>query len=146
MDNQFITKYPSFFKKQHKKRTKSKQSYRNRQATHGYTPISGNYTVYTSSNCIFPANFFIYIKKHYKGFLKKKKIKLYFRVKTNYILSSKNKNSRMGKGVGTINRYSIAKKSNRVFFEIFNINLYRLRALLGNWHKRHNIRYVIIRR
>jgi len=137
----FKTKYPGSFKKQHKFRKKTNQ-FKQTGASKGHR---GSYSVYLKSNYILPNNFVVYLRKYYKKFFKKKKIRFNFKIKVNYTLSSKNKNSRMGKGVGSLNRYAFLKKNTSVIFEVYNINYVRLQLLLNIIYKRFGVKFNIVK-
>lgn len=130
----FPVKYPGTYKKQHKKRVKS-----NVYSVSSRKGIAVHFEI----NYILPKNFLVFFKRCLKKFFKKKKIKLFFKVKANYVISSKNKNSRMGKGVGTLDRYSFSKTSNKCFAEVFNINVFRLKLFLRFFEKRSGVRFTI---
>lgn len=136
----FKQKYPGSYKKQHKKRTRS--PYITYTASHKF---KNKFMVHFQYNYILPKNILIFFKKFFKKFLKRKKIKFFFKLRLNYMLTSKNKNSRMGKGVGTLNRYAFFKKSTSCFAEVNNVNIVRLRLLLQVVEKRLGVKFLVIR-
>jgi len=140
----FKTKYPAYSKKQHKQRKLSKNIKLSKNRRRAGLSISSSYKVFFKRNTILPKNYITYIRRKNKRFFKKKKIKVYFKLKVNYIISSKNKNSRMGKGVGTLNRFAFFKKSGSVFLEFNNISYARLRSVLTDLRKRSNVDYLIL--
>ena len=140
----FNYKYPTYSKKQHKRRKRSPQLKLNHLKTKvGLTPIN-SFKIYFKNNTVLPKNYIVYIRRKNKNFFKKKKIKVFFKLNVNYIISSKNKNSRMGKGVGTLNRFAFLKKSNNVFLEFNNINYRRLDLIMADLRKRGNTDYLIL--
>jgi ribosomal protein L16/L10AE len=91
-------KYPQKFKKQHKKRTGIRRTVLVSKA------LSSVVGVYSATSVLLPNRFIAYVRKLLKKFLKKRKITCWFRLEPNRLITSKAKNSRMGKGVGTGNR------------------------------------------
>lgn len=140
----FKTKYPTHSKKQHKQRKRSKGVRLGKSNLRVSLNTSSSYKVFFKRNAILPKNYITYIRRKNKAFFKKKKIKVFFKLNANYIISAKNKNSRMGKGVGTLNRFAFFKKSNNVFLEFNNINYVRLKFILADLRKRSNTEYLIL--
>lgn len=140
----FKTKYPAHSKKQHKHRKRSKSVKLGKSNFRVNLSTNSSYKVFFKRNTILPKNYITYIRRKNKAFFKKKKIKVFFKLNVNYIISAKNKNSRMGKGVGTLNRFAFFKKSNNVFLEFNNINYSRLQLILADLHKRNNVEYLIL--
>ena len=123
--------YLSRYKKQHKKRY-SKKKFIFSEKTLNYTNYNKyNYSgasivVYCNKEFLIPRNFLFKFKKSYRKYFKKKKIKCYVFFRINYILSAKSKNSRMGKGVGSFNRFSIRCYYGRPMFYFKNSNIRRI--------------------
>lgn len=135
-------KYPQQFKKQHKSRflapnfnklTKQQTktlSYRIDSITNRI------YACYVNQHIILPKKFISFLRKFLRKFFKRHNIKCWFRIQLNKVISSKSKNSRMGRGVGTLNRTAFSINSNKPFFLIANISLNRSEKLLRFLSKR----------
>lgn len=61
----------------------------------------------------------------------------------NRVVTTKSKNSRMGKGVGTKNRYSFYVKPSKPIFIFQNSSLMRIKNMLIFFTKRTNITFVV---
>ena len=136
----FKKKYPNLFKKQHKKRSlfiKKKNLYKFSSKQNKSTNIKF-IILSTQNSCILPKNFISFFRKHFRKFLKKKKILCFFKLCVNYIISTKPKNSRMGKGVGSIKRFSFKLKKKQSFLILKNYGIKRANTLAKYLTKRLN--------
>lgn len=119
-------KYPQQYKKQHKNRQNKINKYR----VSGV--ISMKSRTYVSLNCvqnvILPNRFISFLRKILRKFFKKRHIKCWLTVQPNKLITSKAKNSRMGKGVGTINRVGFYT-TKKPFLVLSNISSKRCRYL-----------------
>lgn len=124
-------KYPQTFKKQHNNR---QQRAPNHNRTFPYVssffkpkPVLG---VFINQRILLPKRYIAYIRKIVRKFFKKRCVKCWFRVQLNRTVSSKSKNSRMGKGVGTINRSGFLCKPSIPVLVLENISKHRLEILV----------------
>lgn len=131
-------KYPQKFKKQHKKR---QNRYNSLTLQNEYASFAAptRYGIFTPHNSLIPTKLISFFRKTFKKFFKKKKIKCWFRVTQNKTISSKPKNSRMGKGVGTINRVGFTTRPQAPLFVFENISSRRVLLLALFITKRYPI-------
>lgn len=91
--------------------------------------------------------YFRVLKKSFKDFFKKNKIatysffkpKIWFFIHSNYPLTKKSKNARMGKGKGGFIRWTIRLKKNNRFFETRNLSIFFIKLLLTKLQFKLNI-------
>lgn len=127
-------KYPQRFKKQHKSRVSYqpvKASYLGNLITPN-KPSSSKFALASSQDVTLPNKFITFLRKILRKFFKKRNIRCWFRVQPNHLISSKGKNSRMGKGTGSINRIAFRVKANKPILVIDNISPSRVLFLLRN--------------
>lgn len=129
-------KYPQQFKKQHKKRSIKPNfnplNLRNNSITSsiaGCPSFRMKYACYVNQHLILPKKFISFLRKFLRKFFKRHNIQCWFRIQLNKVISSKSKNSRMGRGVGTINRTAFSINSHKPLFLIANISSRRLTLL-----------------
>jgi len=125
----------SFYKKQHKKRNFKKtylfKNYMLKNISYSrYIHTGSMVLVLVTREFILPRRFIFNFRKNFKKFFKKKIILCHTCFQINYILTSKHKNSRMGKGVGSFNRFVIRCYRGRPIFLIKNVNKRRIDSLL----------------
>ena len=95
---------------------------------------------------------FIILKNFKKLFKKNLKIKynflnkpsLWMLLSTNFPLTKKSKNSRMGKGKGSFLRWSMRVKKNLLLFKFYSINKKRIKVLVQNFLKKTNYKFFIL--
>lgn len=145
-------KYPQRFKKQHKSRTNvintkrwlklsSKDSHTLLTSTKKLTtPTSNLYKVYSPQRFILPKKLISFIRKFFRKFFKRHKVCCWFRIQPNCAISSKSKNSRMGRGVGSINRTAFLLKAHHPLVIFSNISPNRLKHLTNMLTKRMPIK------
>ncbi len=129
-------KYPQQFKKQHKKRS-LKPNFDSPQIqtstslfiNNQYTDIGKRYACYVHQHIILPKKFISFFRKFLRKFFKRHNIQCWFRIQLNKIITSKSKNSRMGRGVGTLNRTAFLVNSHKPLFLISNISSKRVLLL-----------------
>lgn len=138
-------RYPNFFKKQHKKRYFKvnkfyqmfffeKNSRRNKKFHQVY--------LVTTTNTVLPKRVVPFFRKHFRKFFKKRKIRCFFLIHPNYLVSAKNKNSRMGKGVGAIKRRSYLLSKQQPFLLLKNCSFKRALLLSKFFTKRFKIKVI----
>lgn len=134
-------KYPQKFKKQHKKRLTRRI---NNLISDGYSSMRTHrtYALYPQQNIILPKRFISYIRKMLRKLFKKRRIHCWFRLQPNKVISSKSKNSRMGKGVGTINRSAFKVTAGKPILILTNISQLRLTYLTKSLQSRLPVRLV----
>ncbi len=92
-------------------------------------------------NTKFEAIYYELFRKFIKIIVKKKNVNNIFKnywifLRMNTPLTKKSKNSRMGKGKGSLYRWAIRLPKNYKLLEFKNINYYRLNLLTKKWSKR----------
>lgn len=125
-------KYPQNYKKQRK----------SRKHHHTYTPTDSSliktrqpsqtqktYYVYVANPYILPTRFVSFLRRLLKKRIKKRSIRCWLVLKPNVFISNKPKNSRMGKGVGTINRKGFKLKPTTPWLALANISNARVQIL-----------------
>jgi len=127
-------KYPILYKKQHKKRSIKKDFFFKNTYNWVCPKLQKKlnksiYYIYPKTSFILPKNFMIFFKRYFKKFFKKKNIKCLFLFNINVTLSTKHKNSRMGKGVGRFKRHAVQIKKNSPFILLYNISEKRAHIL-----------------
>ena len=105
----------------------------------------------TNSNFRFEFIYFLVLKKLFKNNLKYKYPsflypRLWVYLRSNYPLTRKSKNSRMGKGKGAFLRWSILTSKGTVVFEFLNFSLIRASLILKKWNYSLNRKLIIIKR
>lgn len=118
-------KYPQKFKKQHKKRL----SYRTLPATERSAASTNYLAIAPVQRVVLPKQFITFIRKLLRKFFKKKSIACWFNIQPNKLFTSKSKNSRMGKGVGAINRTGFQVPPMQPILLISNISRCRMTYL-----------------
>jgi len=94
-----------------------------------------------------------FIKKLFKKLMKKRKkkksknnntmyknYKIWVNLLPNYVISRKSKNSRMGKGKGSFERWVIRLKQGFILSEFIGIPKYRLNKILIKFNKKFNMK------
>ncbi len=122
------TKQVSFKLRNFKKSTKSRF-------------VFGNSMILLYKNTKFEAIYYELFRKFIKIIVKKKNVNNIFKnywifLRMNTPLTKKSKNSRMGKGKGSLYRWAIRLPKNYKLLEFKNINYYRLNLLTKKWSKR----------
>lgn len=121
-----LTKEPRSFKIRSKKRvTKIKFLY-------------GDTLIFFRKSGVLDSAYFKFFKKSLKTFFKKfktsktsfKKKKIWFFLSTNFPLTKKSKNSRMGKGKGGFIRWGVRIKENGTFFESRDLSVFFIKILI----------------
>lgn len=122
-------KYPQTFKKQHNHRTCSlpRPVYTNLYYTAAENSLQ--LAIYATQPLLLPHRFISYFRKMIRKFCKKRAIQCWFRIQPNKVVTSKAKNSRMGKGVGTINRVGFYCTPKAPIFILANVSKARARKL-----------------
>lgn len=125
-------KYPQSFKKQHNSRRMAPPRIPRvypytsiQEAPHSHHVLG----LFINQRLLLPKRYIAYIRKLVRKFFKKRKIRCWFRVQLNRTVSSKSKNSRMGKGVGTINRAGYLLQPTTPLLVVANISKARLECL-----------------
>lgn len=141
--SRFFLSYLSRYKKQHKKRYKKRTFLFNKNTMNyihynKYSYSGASVIVYCNKEFLLPRNFLFKFKKTYRKFFKKRKIRCFIYFRINYILSSKSKNSRMGKGVGSFDRFSTRCYQGRPMFYFKNTNIRRVDGFLLELSKNLN--------
>lgn len=143
-------KYPQQFKKQHKKRTLQLPTNLNPNLDSQSKGISSykmtsnfQYICIPTQSIILPKKFISFLRKFLRKFFKRHHICCWFRIQLNKVISSKSKNSRMGRGVGTINRTAFQIFANKPLFIISNISSKRLMLLTKFLSKRLPIKLLV---
>lgn len=98
--------------------------------------------------------YFKNLKKFFKFFLKQKKLprfskrryKVWFFIHSNFPLTKKSKNSRMGKGKGKFARWTIRVKQNNKLFESKNLSMYLIKILILQLKFKMNINLVMVKK
>lgn len=142
-------KYPQQFKKQHKARflvPNFNKLVKQQTTTLSYHIVCSTnrlYACYVNQHIILPKKFISFLRKFLRKFFKRHNIQCWFRIQLNKVISSKSKNSRMGRGVGTLNRTAFSVNSNKPFFLISNISTNRSGKLLRFLAKRLPIKLTL---
>lgn len=119
-------KYPQKFKKQHKKRV----SYLMSSVNLSTGVKTGRLALAPTQQVVLPKQFITFIRKLLRKFFKRKKIACWFNIQPNKLFTSKSKNSRMGKGVGAINRTGFQVTAMQPILIISNISKSRMGYLV----------------
>lgn len=103
--------------------------------------VFGNSMILLYKNTKFEAIYYELFRKFIKIIVKKKNVNNIFKnywifLRMNTPLTKKSKNSRMGKGKGSLYRWAIRLPKNYKLLEFKNINYYRLNHLTKKWSKR----------
>lgn len=96
-----------------------------------------------------------FIKKLFKKIIKRKKkkksnniiqknYKIWVNLIPNYVISRKSKNSRMGKGKGSFERWVIRLKQGFILSEFIGISKYRLTQVLIKFNKKFNMKLCLV--
>jgi len=106
--------------------------------------VFGNSMIVLYKNCRFEAIYYELFRKFIKNIVKKKNsLKInknyWIFLKMNTPLTKKSKNSRMGKGKGSLYRWLIRLPKHYKILEFKDINYYRLNFLTKKWSKKINI-------
>jgi len=121
-------KYPQTSKKQHKQRHSYKPD-----TTIAYLKPSETSNrhigIFVTQSYVLPKRYVSYIRKHFRKFFKKRHVRFWFYIQPNYLITSKSKNSRMGKGVGTINRVAFKVGPKAPTLVLSNISVSRVLSL-----------------
>nr|YP_004841728.1 ribosomal protein L16 [Ichthyophthirius multifiliis]AEL89270.1 ribosomal protein L16 [Ichthyophthirius multifiliis] len=105
------------------------------------TFIFGNSCIIVYKTCRFELNYFLIFKKIFKNLSKLKNSKISFKnywifLRFNYLITKKSKNSRMGKGKGSIFKWVSILHKNYKLIEFKNINYNRLNLISKLWSKK----------
>lgn len=92
---------------------------------------------------ILSRGFLFKIRRRLKKYILRNKVKINFRFTHNYTLSSKGKNMRMGKGVGTINRVVIKIYRGATVLHLTNIHPVRLRTVKFIFQKYFPTKFIV---
>jgi len=89
--------------------------------------------------------YYFYFKKYLKSNFKLKysknfKIKLWIFFLSNFFISKKSKNSRMGKGKGCFYRHSTRLEKNFIILKFYKFNILRIKKLIYFWKKKFNLK------
>lgn len=111
----------------------------------------GDFGYVTNSNFRFEFIYFLTLKKLFKNNLKYKYSsllypRLWVYLRSNYPLTRKSKNSRMGKGKGAFLRWSILTSKGTIVFEFLNFNIIRAALILKKWNYSLNRKLIIIKK
>lgn len=100
-----------------------------------------------------------YIKKFFKKLMRKKRkkntittnkntikknYKIWINLLPNYVISRKSKNSRMGKGKGSFERWVIRLKQGFIISEFLGIPKNRLKLILNKFNKKFNMKMYLV--
>jgi hypothetical protein len=96
------------------------------------------YKIILFKQCYFKYIYFFFFKKYLKNNFKLKynssfKIKLWVFFNSNFAISKKSKNSRMGKGSGNFLKWEVKLKKNFIIIRFLKINYFRLKKLIEFW-------------
>lgn len=99
----------------------------------------GSLGLVTRINFRFEFIYFLVLKRYLKKNLKSKfnnllNSKIWVSLRSNYPLSRKSKNSRMGKGKGAFLRWSILTYKNQIILEFLNFSFIRAELIKRNWN------------
>ena len=113
---------------------------RNYNKINNFKLYFGNIAFFIFQSIQFEFIYFFLIKRVLKFFFKFKYItcnyfKIWINLTANFPISYKSKNSRMGKGKGFFNRWSIKLNQNSILIEFKNINYIRVKLLSFYWNK-----------
>jgi ribosomal protein L16/L10AE len=130
----FDRKYPQYFKKNHKKRSnKSLNSVTMQNSSSQQDQWLG---IYSTSWVILPHRFIAFFRKIFRKWIKKRKIRLWFNITLNKTITNKAKNSRMGKGVGTLNRFAFNCNPHKPIIMCQNISPIRIKCIASTLQSR----------
>ena len=106
--------------------------------------IFGNSMIVLFKNCRFEAVYFELFRKFIKNIVKKKNSlnlskNYWVFLRMNTPLTKKSKNSRMGKGKGSLYRWLVRLPKNFKLIEFKNLNYTRLFYLTKKWSKKINV-------
>lgn len=95
--------------------------------------------------------YFRFLKKWIKKIVSLKykktvKARIWFNITSNYPLTKKSKNSRMGKGKGSFLRWAILMPANSIVFEFFNIETKRVQLLVKKWNYTLSKKIILVKR
>lgn len=139
-------RYPNQYKKQHKKRYKRCYDFE-QTIIYKYTPITKDvhhrFAIIPKGGFILPRTTIPFFRRHFKKFLKRRHIDCIFKIRPNYTISCKNKNSRMGKGVGSLSRLTFRVNKHQPFIYTFNASQRRAELIAGYLTKRLNTSFFI---
>lgn len=82
--------------------------------------------------------------KKNKGKGMQKNYKIWVNILPNFIISRKSKNSRMGKGKGSFERWVVRVKQGFIISEFIGISKHRLKQILVKFNKKFNMRLVLV--
>ena len=126
-------KYPQQFKKQHKSRKNFfyKKTLLNLD-TSSFTSFfeKKRIALFTNQPIVLPKKIISFLRKFLRKFFKKRKIKCWLNLQPNRIITSKSKNSRMGRGVGSINRTAFLVLPIKPLFIFANVSQKRVNFLV----------------
>ena len=110
----------------------------------------GSIGLVTLKNLQFEYSYFNLIKKFLKFFYKLKyaltnKLKVWVFLNGNFPVSRKSKNSRMGKGKGSLIRWLIKLPQGHTILEFYGVDYLRLKKLTTYWNKLLNFKILIIK-
>lgn len=74
----------------------------------------------------------------------KKNYKIWVNILPNYVISRKSKNSRMGKGKGSFERWVVRLKQGHIVSEFVGIPKYRLNLILLKFNKKFNMKLYLV--
>jgi large subunit ribosomal protein L16 len=74
----------------------------------------------------------------------KKNYKIWVNILPNYVISRKSKNSRMGKGKGSFERWVVRLKQGHILSEFIGIPKYRLNLILCKFNKKFNMKLYLV--
>lgn len=130
-------KYPQKFKKQHKNRfVRVKKLKIPLLVKKSHLSVVSQGNIISPSQQILPRTTLNHFKKRFRKFFLKKSVSVLFALKLNRGLSSKGKNARMGKGVGTINYFGYQLRAGGSILNTRNISSARAGALCTYLNKR----------
>jgi len=106
------------------------------------------YKIILFRQILFKYYYFFFFKKYLKNNFKLKysncyKLKVWIFYNSNYIISKKSKNSRMGKGKGNFLRWETRLPKFFSILKLLNLNKIRISNLIVFWKKYLNIKLII---
>lgn len=122
-----------------KKQTSFKKRYNRIKHFSSIKKSCNSTSILTSCQFRFEYAYFRFLKKWFKKLIsvKYKKTlpaKIWFNIVSNYPLTKKSKNSRMGKGKGSFFRWAILISRNSIIFEFNNIQRWRIKKIKNKWN------------
>lgn len=136
-------RYPNQYKKQHKKRVKRVYKFQ-QKPIYKYTPINldthNSYAIIPEGSFVFPRTTIPFFRRHFRKFIRRRGIKCVFKIKPNYTISAKNKNSRMGKGVGSLSRVTFQIRKHEPFLYVYNLSQRRANLIALYLTKRLSVK------